>query len=443
MQLSICARRENRFFDDHSSYCYMSSAKESDVQFSNSNLNLHNNIKTLFEKLLDNESSIDTISECLIFLNNSIQSNSNILLPYLTIDIVMSIYNLSPIKPYICCSIYQFFNCLMKKYPKKFYPLFLKLNIYKSTIENIVPGIDRFSYRWILLFICETIQSIPVSIIHLIECGIIKQLNEMDPNENTDQLLIIFSNILMANEVNDYSTVSNVFNYLSAGRVTTVVNALYYIHKCLQKHENDIIWKFAIFDSRLSFLLESLGSYIVSDAIFCYTLICSYGDEPISMLISEGTILHKIISFIYDTIQNAALDQSKYYALVDSYKSSLSALDFIFSMIANAKNEENITHIYKIFIDFDFTSKIQIFNFPCKEKICQIALVLLGKINRDQAKRLFTVEFFDIIAQVMVNDDEKFEHFDLTLTISKERFAQDEEFVNLIDDIQSRYCLDF
>lgn len=434
----ICIRQKDRLFQPHSPIFYEEFNEANSKILMNSDFSYQSVFEELIEKLIGAENSIDCKAECLITLNNNIQASPRFIKNYYNTDFLNSMFDLASTQPYICCLVYKFFTSLMKNFAKKLYPTFLELNIYKNTIDSIDPSLDHFTYHYILLFICETIRQIPDSIIHFIDCGIVKQLKCIDENDNVDQLLFIHSNILMHNEENGNSSISNVFNFLSKSKITTIANALYYIQKSLQKQDNDYIWKFAIADKRLSFLLEIYDVHIISRVIYCYTLICNFGEEAISTLIEEKSILNKIFQFILDMIEQKSSEEHQ--ILIDNHIAVLSALELINSMIENSKSEAIIEEIYKIFIVFEFPKTISFFNFECKYKICQMSLNLLCKIGRNQAVELFTADFFDLVAQTLTTDIEKIEYFDLGLNIAKERFAVDDNFVKLIDEIQCKYC---
>lgn len=435
--MELIIRQNNRLFGFQSPSSY-------DVLLcGNDKFRCKSGFEDLIEILLDDESSIESKTDCLINLNNNIQLSPKLFKFYLDLDFINSIFSLASVQPHICCLVYKFFYNLMKNFSRDFYSIFTDLDIYKNTISNFSPSLDHFAYHHILLFICETIQQVPDSIQYLVECGLLDQLSNMDENENIDQVLFIYSNVLSLNEENDYSSISNIFNYLSKSKITTIGNALYYIHKCLQKQDSDYIWKYAIFDERLSFLMETFNVHIVSNVIYCYTLICNFGEEPISMLIDEKNILKKIFHFIFDTIEQALSDSSNRQILIDSHVATSAALEFFFSMVSNAENGEIIAEIYKLFLEFDFPNTINIFNFQCKDKICQIALSLLCKIDHNQAVDLFTADFLDSIALILESDNEKIEYFDLVLNLAKERFAVDNQFIGLISDIQSNYCSNY
>lgn len=440
MEISI--RHENRLSEPYSATLCEEFVKVNDVLPINPNRYLHKVFDELFEELFDVESSIDSKTDCLIVLNNNVQSSPKLLKPYLSDEIICSIFELTSIQPHICCLVYKLFAYLMKNYPSILYSIFLNEEIFKRTIDNIIPSLDHFTYYYILVFLCETIQQIPDSISHFIECGIVQQLNEMDQNDNVDQILIIYSNIVLESEDNDYSALSNVFDFLCKGNMSTISHALYYIQKCLQKQDSDYVWRYAIFDKRLYFLLEVQNAHIISNTILCYILICCHGDEAISMIIEENEILQKIWQFIFDVIEQILSNMHSLQNLGDNYIVASASLDLLLSMISNSDNTDNINAIYTEFIEFDFPNTIQLLNFQCKEKISHIALNLLCKIGPEQAENLFNEDFLDSIAQVMISDEEKLEIFDLALKTAKEKFVLNEDFISLIDGIQNKYCFD-
>ncbi|OHT02662.1 hypothetical protein TRFO_30202 [Tritrichomonas foetus] len=294
------------------------------------------------------------------------------------------------------------FICTFVNYQKTYLPLFqLLLYLIQSSpifvvylldnhfYELLIQKIDQNSfsisfYRQTLLLISETISRYEVYISYFYELGLIQRISVMDQTLFIELTLKIYSVCLLSNENQaNLDVLSLILNYLRFHRENIIIDVLTCIKKCLIKYkENSLIWKLLIFNDQIINLFSINNPKIISHVIDLYSLICNFGDQPISEIFENNDISERIFNPIF--LENEITSKSFFV--------------FLNSLCRNSSSHNNIFNVYSLFKKLNMQNQMSLYNFASQTEISKSILILLSKLNHHQI-----IEFSSNLSELLHN----------------------------------------
>ncbi|OHT12104.1 hypothetical protein TRFO_03727 [Tritrichomonas foetus] len=415
-------RRDHRFSANIDQDIHDQLSRENEYHFIN-----HNTI-SYFEDICQNilhSNDVNCQIENMYCLQSFTQKYYKSLSPNLTEDFLTSIAYLINSDIKLSCIIYDYFSSIIQLNPAEFFEKFQNINFLMWTIEKINNDLNSQLYHRILIFLCTIISNYSQSISYFSKLDLIKNLLLMNQDEYIEQHLMIYASVLEVECIDTrlyLNILPTILDFLKISRITIVANALLCLQNVLQANriEGDSkfdVWKTIIFDKRLSFLLQTFNNYIISYTIFCYSLICSYGDEPIMMLLEEKEIYSQIFSNLF--IHNLSNEVHG------------SILDLLISMLTFGSSS-CFDSIFNLIIELNIPKQFEGWSFNNKEKVIGVVIKLYNNSNRQQIREIMKWNMNDTFFQIIINDEDMTNYFFESLQNILNRFPDENEITEKI-----------